>query len=59
VIITILAWTGVFLSCLITIPQAIRTLRSYNLDGLSAATYWLIGAGESSPARYSSPNNWR
>ena len=41
-IITILAWTGAFLSCLLTIPQAVRTLRSDRLDGLSATTYWII-----------------
>jgi uncharacterized protein with PQ loop repeat len=44
VIITILAWTGAFLSCLLTIPQAVRTLRSDHLDGLSATTYWIIFA---------------
>jgi uncharacterized protein with PQ loop repeat len=44
VIITILAWTGACLSCLLTIPQAVRTLRSDRLDGLSAATYWIIFA---------------
>ena len=42
--ITILAWTGAFLSCLLTIPQAVRTLRSDRLDGLSATTYWIIVA---------------
>jgi len=42
VIVTILAWTGAFLSCLLTIPQAVRTLRSDRLDGLSATTYWII-----------------
>ena len=41
-IVTILAWTGAFLSCLLTIPQAVRTLRSDQLDGLSATTYWII-----------------
>ena len=44
VIITILAWTGAFLSCLLTIPQAVRTLRCDRLDGLSVATYWIIFA---------------
>ena len=38
----ILGWTGAFLSCLLTIPQAVRTLRSDRLDGLSATTYWII-----------------
>ena len=41
-IVAILAWTGAFLSCLLTIPQAVRTLRSERLDGLSATTYWVI-----------------
>jgi uncharacterized protein with PQ loop repeat len=41
-IITILGWTGALLSCLLTIPQAVRTLRSDRLDGLSATTYWII-----------------
>jgi uncharacterized protein with PQ loop repeat len=42
VIVTVLAWTGALLSCLLTIPQAVRTLRSHQLDGLSATTYWII-----------------
>jgi uncharacterized protein with PQ loop repeat len=37
-----LAWCGAALSCLLSVPQAVRTLRSDQLDGLSAATYWLI-----------------
>jgi uncharacterized protein with PQ loop repeat len=37
-----LAWCGAALSCLLSVPQAVRTLRSDELDGLSAATYWLI-----------------
>ena len=37
-----LAWTGAFLSCLLTIPQAVRTLRSDRLDGISATTGWII-----------------
>jgi uncharacterized protein with PQ loop repeat len=41
-IVEILAWTGALLSCLLTIPQAVRTLRSDRLDGLSATTYWII-----------------
>jgi uncharacterized protein with PQ loop repeat len=40
--ITILAWAGALLSCLLTIPQAARTLRSDRLDGISAATYWIV-----------------
>jgi uncharacterized protein with PQ loop repeat len=41
-IIAILAWSGALLSCLLTIPQALRTLRSDRLDGISAATYWIV-----------------
>ena len=39
-----LAWTGAFLSYLLTIPQAVRTLRSDRLDGLSATKYWIVFA---------------
>jgi hypothetical protein len=42
VLVEILAWTGAFLSCLLTIPQAVRALRSDHLDGLSATTYWIV-----------------
>jgi hypothetical protein len=42
VIVEILAWTGAFLSCLLTIPQAVLTLGSDRLDGISATTYWII-----------------
>ena len=38
-IITVLACIGAFLSCLLTLPQAVRTLRRDRLDGLSATTY--------------------
>ena len=41
-IITMLAWAGAFLSCLLTIPQAVRTLHSERLEGLSATTYWIV-----------------
>jgi PQ loop repeat len=44
VMVEFLAWTGAFLSCLLTIPQAVRTLRSDRLDGLSATTYWIVFA---------------
>jgi uncharacterized protein with PQ loop repeat len=40
--ITLLAWSGALLSCLLTIPQAAQTLRSDRLDGISAATYWIV-----------------
>jgi uncharacterized protein with PQ loop repeat len=41
-IITMLAWTGALLSCLLTIPQAVQTLRSERLEGVSVATYWIV-----------------
>jgi uncharacterized protein with PQ loop repeat len=41
-ILAILAWSGALLSCLLTIPQAARTLRSDRLDGISATTYWIV-----------------
>jgi uncharacterized protein with PQ loop repeat len=42
VIISILAWAGALLSCMLAIPQAIQTLRSDRLEGISTATYWII-----------------
>jgi uncharacterized protein with PQ loop repeat len=42
VIIAVLAWSGALLSCVLTIPQAVRTLRSNRLDGVSAPTYWIV-----------------
>jgi uncharacterized protein with PQ loop repeat len=41
-IITLLAWSGALLSCLLAVPQAIATLRSDRLEGISATTYWII-----------------
>jgi uncharacterized protein with PQ loop repeat len=41
-IIAILAWSGAALSCLLTLPQAIRTLRMDRLDAISATTYWIV-----------------
>jgi uncharacterized protein with PQ loop repeat len=41
-IIAILAWSGAALSCLLTIPQAIQTLRTDRLDAISATTYWIV-----------------
>jgi uncharacterized protein with PQ loop repeat len=35
-----LAWTGAALSTLLGLPQAVRALRTHQLQGLSAATYW-------------------
>lgn len=41
-IIAILGWSGAALSCLLTIPQAVRTLRMDGLDAISATTYWIV-----------------
>ena len=41
-LVELLAWGGAALSCLLTIPQAVRTLRARQLDGVSAATYWIV-----------------
>jgi uncharacterized protein with PQ loop repeat len=41
-IIVILAWSGAVLSCLLTVPQALRTLRTDRLDGVSPTTYWIV-----------------
>jgi uncharacterized protein with PQ loop repeat len=41
-IIGILAWSGALLSCLLSVPQLLHALRSDRLDGVSAATYWLV-----------------
>lgn len=40
-IIEVLAWSGALLSSLLSVPQLIRALRSKQLEGVSAATYWL------------------
>ena len=37
-----LAWCGAALSCLLSIPQAIRALRTKRLDGISASTYVIV-----------------
>jgi uncharacterized protein with PQ loop repeat len=37
-----LAWCGAALSCLLSLPQAIRVLRAERLDGISALTYWIV-----------------
>lgn len=38
----LLAWCGAVLSCLLAIPQAIRVLRAEHLNGVAAATYWIV-----------------
>jgi uncharacterized protein with PQ loop repeat len=37
-----LAWCGAALSCLLSVPQAIRVLRAERLDGISASTYVIV-----------------
>ena len=38
----VLAWCGAALSCLLSVPQAIRVLRAERLDGISASTYVIV-----------------
>lgn len=39
----LLAWCGAALSCLLCLPQAMRTLRlAERLDGISPGTYWIV-----------------
>jgi uncharacterized protein with PQ loop repeat len=38
----LLGWFAAGLSCVISLPQVLRTVRSKQLDGISSATYWLV-----------------
>jgi uncharacterized protein with PQ loop repeat len=38
----VLAWCGAALSCLVSVPQAIRVLRAERLVGISASTYVIV-----------------
>jgi uncharacterized protein with PQ loop repeat len=42
VVAELLGWFGAALSCLISLPQVVRTMRAKRLDGISSATYWLV-----------------
>jgi uncharacterized protein with PQ loop repeat len=42
VVAELLGWFGAGLSCMISVPQVVRTLRAKRLDGISSATYWLV-----------------
>jgi len=42
VVAELLGWCGAALSCLICLPQVVRTIRAERLDGISASTYWLV-----------------
>jgi uncharacterized protein with PQ loop repeat len=41
-VVEMLAWCGAALSCLLSVPQAIRVLRAERLDGISASTYVIV-----------------
>jgi uncharacterized protein with PQ loop repeat len=41
-IIAVMAWSGALLPCQLSVPQLAHALRSQRLDGVSAATYWLV-----------------
>jgi uncharacterized protein with PQ loop repeat len=41
-VVQMLAWCGAALSCLLTLPQAVRVLRTERLDGISASTYVIV-----------------
>ena len=38
----LLGWFGAGLSCVISLPQVVRTMRTKRLDGISSATYLLV-----------------
>ena len=38
----LLGWFGAGLSCVISLPQVVRTMRAKRLDGISSATYLLV-----------------
>jgi uncharacterized protein with PQ loop repeat len=42
VVAELLGWFGAGLSCVISLPQVVRTMRAKRLDGISRATYWLV-----------------
>jgi uncharacterized protein with PQ loop repeat len=42
VVAELLGWFGAGLSCVISLPQVVRTVRAKQLDGISSATYWLV-----------------
>jgi uncharacterized protein with PQ loop repeat len=41
-VVEMLAWCGAALSCLLSVPQAIRVLHAERLDGISASTYVIV-----------------
>jgi uncharacterized protein with PQ loop repeat len=42
IVVEMLAWCGAALSCLLSVPQAIRVLHGERLDGISASTYVIV-----------------
>jgi uncharacterized protein with PQ loop repeat len=42
VVAELLGWFGAGLSCVISLPQVVRTIRAKRLDGISSTTYWLV-----------------
>jgi uncharacterized protein with PQ loop repeat len=42
VVVDLLGWFGAGLSCVISLPQVVQTIRAKQLDGISSATYWLV-----------------
>jgi uncharacterized protein with PQ loop repeat len=42
VVAELLGWFGAALSCVISLPQVVQTMRAKRLDGISSATYWLV-----------------
>jgi uncharacterized protein with PQ loop repeat len=42
VVAELLGWFGAGLSCVISLPQVVRTMRTKRLDGISSATYLLV-----------------
>jgi len=42
VVAELLGWFGACLSCVISLPQVVRTMRTKRLDGIASATYWLV-----------------
>src|SRR4249919_1110099 len=42
VVAELIGWFGASLSCVISLPQVVRTMRAKRLDGISSATYVLV-----------------
>jgi uncharacterized protein with PQ loop repeat len=42
VVADLLGWFGAGLSCVISLPQVVRTMRIKHLDGISSVSYWLV-----------------